>query len=77
MPTKIVLAPGYEVTVTSSFDEVIAEFNNPIRGGAVPFTSTAGGRVLVNPGHVTLIGEEPDTISGGPFGLGTVPSGNA
>jgi uncharacterized protein YlzI (FlbEa/FlbD family) len=71
MPTKIVLAPGYEVVVSASYDDVLSEIQNPIRGGAVPFTSTKGGRVLINPSHITLISEEPDAVVSGPHGLGT------
>ncbi|MGO9319670.1 MAG: hypothetical protein ACLQBY_02540 [Solirubrobacteraceae bacterium] len=77
MPTKIVLAPGYEVIVSASYDDVLTEIQNPIRGGAVPFKSTKGGRVLINPGHITLISEEPDAVGSGPFGLGTTQSGSA
>jgi uncharacterized protein YlzI (FlbEa/FlbD family) len=77
MPTKIVLAPGYEVIVSASYDDVLKEIENPIRGSAVAFASTKGGRVLINPGHITLISEEPDAVSSGPFGLGTAQSGDA
>jgi uncharacterized protein YlzI (FlbEa/FlbD family) len=75
MPTKIVLAPGYEVIVTASFDDVMKAIDNPMRGPVVPFTSTKGGRVLINPGHITLISEEPDAVVSGPLGLGTAPAG--
>jgi uncharacterized protein YlzI (FlbEa/FlbD family) len=77
MPTKIVLAPGYEIIVSASYDEVLKEMTNPIRGGAVPFTSTKGGRVLINPSHITLISEEPDAVVTGPLGLGTAQSAGA
>jgi hypothetical protein len=67
MPTKIVMAPGYEVVVAADFDEV----DRTPAQGPVPLRSAAGGRVLINPAHVTLIAEEPDHVVGGPFGLGT------
>jgi hypothetical protein len=74
MPTKVILAPGYEVIAKASFDDVVAMMRDPARGSHVPIESTQGGRVLINPGHVTLISEEPDAVSGGPFGLGTLPA---
>lgn len=52
-------------------DDVLAMMRDPARGSHVPIESTQGGRVLINPGHVTLISEEPDAVSGGPFGSGT------
>jgi hypothetical protein len=73
MPTKVVLAPGYEVIAKASFDDILKAMRETARGGHFPIESTQGGRVLVNPGHITLISENPDVVIGGPFGLGTPP----
>lgn len=73
MPTKIVLAPGYEVIAKESLDDVLNLMKETPSGGHFPIVSTQGGRVLVNPAHITLIGEEPGDVTGGPFGLGTLP----
>ncbi len=71
MPTKIVLAPGYEVIAKADFDEVKAALEAREQFAV---ESTRGGRVIINPAHVTAIAEDPDAIQGGPFGLGTPPA---
>ena len=74
MPTRIVLAPGYEVIAKASFDDVKKALSETAPGGHFPIESVQGGRVLINPGHVTLISEEPGAVTGGPFGLGQPPT---